>query len=824
MHRRAYSRKPHVSRNIKNEILVLRLLFGAFILSAGVVWLSLGHRSQLSETDQANEFFRRIATQIRKSEATIEVNEAKSISDLRSHVGYQLEWDTKFNPPQWSLTKSGAQNRLEQFEQLIRIGKSSLRLRPSAQNSLVFQAQEEIANTGGSASAIKNVIPVLPGERVLLSFAHETGKARNWKIRVRAVAVTQDRLDSSLPLSAGFSTSALTKYEIEPKGQPLDIDIPSVAEFAEHEDAQFALEWPTSASGILFVDGFQPSVIEGENRQMLTRSLVVQIDSLDGELNQLQRTLQILRASESFTSPVLHFTKVIPPASNATVSELSVLTGRKPSDLGFPLQNTALKDLIQPQLTLLNLIHAQGGSTRRITLTTDTRCDRDCKAAETLYSQSFNSHIKVERREEFASTHSFLRNDESLSDPGLLYVQFKIPSETLRLNWESTHLSKSSTARWIVAGVRDFLGFRNSALKDEEKLQQADIWLAKLIEKFQSVSSPANIALLVHNNKKPLSPSETATEGREMLRGQALFKLSQLVVSDAQKKGLIQIDAPTGLSQAVSFFSKAASMEAKLTLTEKELFEMFSLEGKAVSQLNEHDHMTLTNDGWLIDPLKTEVNDSRRRDLFFAKPEHVAQIQKMANKEKRFDKLLGLNIKFPATNNAEESLETHLSTSFNALGCESRSENAQLKETSKSQETEKEFPESIILGRRPAQSAWHIFCLLEGRISENSFTRLSFRLNQRPVAREAIGLGEFALPLRGFLWHSPDAVEFQGAQILDATVANNEPDESLSLGSKVLIWSERIPVGLAQSRTHFSFATELQKKSAESEQSRLSGK
>lgn len=823
MHRRANSRHPYISRNIKKEMLFLRILVGAFIFSGALIWLSLGHRSQQSESSKTTETLKQLAFRLRKSEPAVVAEDSNPTFDSRSHIGYRVEWDRKFNAPVWHFQKNTGENRGETLAQLLRLGRASVRLIPSEQSPFVFYAHEKIANVS-SATASKKVVPILPGERIQLNFAQSFGKARNWKIRVRAVAVTQDRLDSALPLFSGFSQSNLTKFEIEPKGQPLDIEMPAHSEFEEHEDAHFVIEWPTTASGILFLDGFQPSFVENDSRQSLPRTLMIHVDKLDGDATRLQRTLQVLRGSENLTSPVLFLSQVIPPSDNADVSELSVLTRRAPSELGVPLRNASLRELIHPQLLQLNQTLEQGGSTRRIMLSTDPDCHRECTAAEEMYSQVFDGHLKIERREEFASTSAHLRNDEYLADPGFLYVQLKIPSQTLRLNWESTQLSSRSTAGWIFAGVRDIFGFKNSSFKDDEKIQQTDIWLSKLIERFQTLSPQSNIALVVHDNKQPLTPLKTESTSRHVVRGQALLRLSTLSISDAEKNKLVQIDSPVGLMHSMNFFSKTGSSREKVTLGEKELAEELSPQDRIVSQIQKKQLITLAHDGWLFDPLLTTTADETDRELFLTNPEHAARIQKASNNEKRSEKLHGLNIKLPATNKTEESIEVHLTTSLNGLGCESLTENAQAKEPEKPTLAGKKQTTQIVLGNRPAFSSWQIFCLLEGKVAGDSSLRLHFKLNQRPIAREEIGLGEFALPMRGFLGTSPDSIEFSGANILDATIANNEPEEALSLGTTVLIWTERIPIGLAQSKTHFLISTHARTPNLEGEQNRLSGK
>jgi hypothetical protein len=93
--------------------------------------------------------------------------------------------------------------------------------------------------------------------------------------------------------------------------------------------------------------------------------------------------------------------------------------------------------------------------------------------------------------------------------------------------------------------------------------------------------------------------------------------------------------------------------------------------------------------------------------------------------------------------------------------------------------------------------------LFEGKISSSTFLRLRFKLNGQPVERERLGLSEFALPIRGFLWRSPDTIELVGAQIFDATVALGSPDSDAAKQTSVVLWSEKLPNGIDDPRATF---------------------
>jgi hypothetical protein len=188
-----------------------------------------------------------------------------------------------------------------------------------------------------------------------------------------------------------------------------------------------------------------------------------------------------------------------------------------------------------------------------------------------------------------------------------------------------------------------------------------------------------------------------------------------------------------------------------------------------------------------------------------------------------------LHILFPNNNEKDELLSVSLSTNLQPLGCESESEHAQLDpKVEVREESSSALKTYHILGRRSAQNQWHIQCLLEGRITTATRLRIVPRLNNQAIAREKIGLGEFALPIRGFLWRSPETLELTGAQILDATVSLTTADKDAARQSSVVIWTERFLGGIPGSRAVFAFADKpghsAQPKTPRADLDRLSGK
>lgn len=801
MKRKTKAQKFYRSRTSKNEIIFAKIMIASVLLILLMVGISLGTRSSGVAQSAARKQIAQAAQYIRGWQAPSEPGMSSAKSDFRSHVGFHFYWPSRFNMPQLSLLKSAGTSRTQEIEQLLKLGKTEITLRAISESKNIYDLEESLSHDD-SVQVKKNVAVLLPGEKIQLYYDASATAARNWKLRVRAVAVTQDRLDSTIPILTGFSREILTRGEVEPRGQQLDIEIPSNLELQRREDKYFTIEWPLEAAGILVLEGLQPAFIDSENRSQMSRNLVVHIDGMHGSLMLLEKTLEVVNRSFNNTSNKIHLTSAIPPAKNFPLSREALLTGRTPIELGASLQNEKLRELIVPHQALVKKATNRGGSARKITLASKKLCSINCSTRSNLAVENefFTSELRIEKDDEFASTSLFIRNDEFITEPGLLFVEINAPSANLRLNWESVSTSKFSVYRWITSGFSALFGSRDSVLQNEEKVHQIDIWLAKLIESFLVNSQPANIAIFLHDNNSPVLLPGSTKEPRSLTRGEIFMNLHDLSLTTSEISQPTVVETQVGMLAALRFFEQN-SIGKKITLTPLELLQRLQNEHLLVSQLQESSYITTMPDGWLLDPSYSSGLDENR-PLSRAVPEKIHLVQESSNAERRKSKLLGLHILLPANNSKDEVIDSEISTTLRGLGCESQSENAQLKSFNYN-DGMPSVSEIQLVGRRTAQTPWHIFCLFDGRISSSTSLRMRFKLNDRPVAREMLGLGEFALPIRGFLWRSPDSIELAGAQILDATVSVHLPDSELAKQSSVVLWSERIPVGLNDPRATF---------------------
>lgn len=802
MNRSNKTRHSQWSRSLRTEVLLMRVAVIIVVMIGLLVSVSLGTRNEDPKSSTLKGIVGGFATRIRGWEPSAKeaINQEKS--DIRSHAGFHFEWPTRLNPPRITLHKVKSEGRAERIVELLKLGRSKILLSASEKNENHFLMQEMLGQKT-EVIARKNIFALMPGEKAQIEYESMLTVSRQWKFRIRAIAVTRDRLDSPLPFMSGFSKDAPSPGDVDPNGRHLDLEVPSPAEFTRRSEKAFIIEWPKEASGILIVEGLQPTAVANDNRAQMPRNLIIHINDIRGSISDLKQTQAAISKLSLSSTQHLHLTSVIPPVVDYLLAEKALLTGRHAVDLGTTLLNAQMKQFITPQLSLLKKTLNRGGSTRKISLLS---CLDACSQplSQSTNATEFTSVLTIRRKEEFSSPAVFIRNDEFVTDSGLLYVEVNPSTDKIRLNWESLADSQHSTLRWVFGGIRNSFSSSDLTLKNEERIKQIDSFAAKLIESFLVTSQAANIAIILHDNGTPLPLPSAGLTGPKLLRGEALLSLHALKLKGDDNTAKEPISTPIGLLSVVRFFENfSASQPVEKTLGE--ILASLQGENSLVSQLQNSTYLTLTPDGWLQDPRISQEHQTTRA-LHFAEPEKIHAVQEKSNDERRTSRLHGFHITLPSSNNKDEVIEIKLATSLEGLGCESQSENAQLKSITTEDAGPVESREMTIVGRRAAHTPWHLFCLFEGRITNSTHLRLSFKLNNQSVPRERLGLGEFALPIRGFLWRSPDTIELLGAQLLDATIAVAPPTTDEKTSAQVILWGERIPSGLKESRGVFSLA------------------
>ncbi|NBW83541.1 hypothetical protein EBR21_17480, partial [bacterium] len=342
-------------------------------------------------------------------------------------------------------------------------------------------------------------------------------------------------MDAPLILNYGFAHSERSILEIDPKGQSVDLDIPAVGDFARRGEKNFAIEWPTATSGLLLVEGFQPASGEPDGKNLNPRSLVILIDSLDGSLTDLNKTLKALKNTSSGSHTTIHLTNVVPPADNIDLAFKALLTLHSPLELGATLDNQRLKEMIVAEPAMLRKYSERGGSLRHLTLSRKDRSCPDKCSTRQVAGDEFSSTFAIRRSEEIASTSDVIRNDEFMTDNGALFVETDFPAEYFRLNWTTAFEPGESLHRWLFGGFREIMGGRDLALRKREKLVQMDAWLAKIISSFFVTSGNANIAIFLHQNNTPIKLGSNPDSEKSLVRGEALFSVNNFTIENAQK-------------------------------------------------------------------------------------------------------------------------------------------------------------------------------------------------------------------------------------------------------------------------------------------------
>lgn len=799
---RVRTRNPR-TQNLENKI-ILAATVTLSVLFVFVIF-SLGSRTNESEGSFSAKF-NHLRERVKGWEAPVSTVSTTESSDARNNSGYHFLWTKKFHQPEWSLI-SDKKERPEQIQGTLKLGKARFDLIPSVERAELFQLRENLSKNALTI-AEKQILPMLPGEKLSVHVSNAT-PAKPWKVRLRALAATQDRLDAPLRMLYGFEHLEKSVLEINPRGQVVDLELPSGNEFIRQGGRKFVIEWPTDASGLLSVEGFQPQTSDPDNRKpAAVRTLIVHIDSLDGSLKSLALTLGALKKHAASNSSQLHLADVVPPSIDFSLSQKAFLTGRYPLELGATLSNSRLAQTLTFEPLLLRKHIERGGAVRRLSFHPPlTQCPSACDqyASDDPWKGYFSNTLTIERRQEFASAASLLRNDEFMSEPGSVFVDFRFPAENLRLNWTTPLESEQSLLRWSVGGLMHSIGRSVTNLKEAEKRAQVDAILAKVIETFLANSNHANIAIFLHKNNAKESSNSNVSNINGLVRGEAIFNIFNFQISDMKDSEITEFNDSLSMMSAYKIFEKLTqSTERSGELST--LLAGMDAENSPITQLSDNEILTVTSEGWLMDPVKTE-DQVVSRPSFWASPEHIHSVQEKSNAERRKMRLHGLNVLFPNRNDKDELVGVNLTTNLRLVACESANENAQadLRESNAQSEpgTMKNYR---VVGRRSAQSAWHIHCLLEGRISTASRLRIVPSLNETAVAREQIGLGEFALPIRGFLWRSPDTLELTGAQILDATLAVKPADNDAARQTSAVIWTDQVPHGLNSARAVFAFA------------------
>lgn len=819
------------SKNIEREKKFFTWLLGFCSLAMLVIICSLGSRTIYKE--KTFQFYLNEARdKIRSWEKNAKLLSPKQPSDARNHSSFHFLWNKKFSPPNWTIETTHNANRDYELQEVVNLSKAKITLKSISSGQYLYTLEEPLMK-GSDAFIQKDILPLLPGERLLISFPPTNLSGRNWKIRLRSIGATQDRLDAPVNVNLGFSSDSASQIEISPKGKETDLNIPSSSEFSRREAKTFIIEWPIQASGLLVVEGFRLVSSDDTPASTASRTLIIHLDSLNESLEELSQTVTFLKTQKSSTakSSQFYFSKVVPPANDFDLSQKTLMTWRNPVELGATVTNEKLRNSVSSEPLFLKRLSESGGAVRRLSLgERNSQCSASCAPDASPQSHDgeyFSSSLFIQRNQEITSTAQLFEKTEFFSAPGALFVDIKFPAEALRLNWTTALTSKNSLFKWIFAGFTEMFGTIDPKLKGLEKSAQIDNWITSLLKAFFTPKDTTNVAIFLHKKASTATHETQRQDENSLTVGESIFFFSDTHEDFNNQESLKVVSRDVSQLSLLRTFEKMIHPKEKST-TPGALFSAVDSESSFISQLNKNSLMSVTSQGWLIDQLHND-NNTNSKTVFNSSAEHVYEIQERSNAERRLWRLHGLHILLPNNNEKEEVISLSLGTDLHVIGCESETENAQLEPSPEiNSEAVNNFRTFSVVGRRGLQSQWHLHCLLEGRITDSSRLKIVTHLNNQSIGRDKIGLGEFALPIRGFLWRSPETLELTGAQILDATLAVRPIDKDSARAISVAIWTDPIASGLSEARAVFTPESALaQKKSGAPQRTssdRLSGK
>jgi len=158
-----------------------------FIALLGLTsFFSLGSRS----TEPTNTFYTTLnaaRNKVRGWESpAINVNN-NNTPDTRSHAGFHFRWGQRFNPPAWQIESQIKSSRLDDLQKILKLGKSKITLNQRGDNEFFFDLKEVLLKDSNTFVQ-KKVLPLLPGEKLSLSYPPAGFIGKPWKIRLRSVA------------------------------------------------------------------------------------------------------------------------------------------------------------------------------------------------------------------------------------------------------------------------------------------------------------------------------------------------------------------------------------------------------------------------------------------------------------------------------------------------------------------------------------------------------------------------------------------------------------------------------------------------------------
>jgi hypothetical protein len=362
---------------------------------------------------------------------------------------------------------------------------------------------------------------LFPGETV--RFSAGAFSTQNPKLIARCLGATPDRKEAPANIEIAVAENAPQSLPFSPRGeiQTLEVNRPNA-------DTSFAIHWPASAPGALFILGE-----DTPHQNNLPGIFLVSIDNMQEGLAGLSKTQKVLRDSGLSHETLFPFW---PTSSNPLTSISGIFTGQPPSVLGLTAPASAFEtsNPFGAPETLESRLSKKGYRTIRIKVGPENRC-QECATSPLLNSllshSNFDLSITALRNHEVRQTLESLFNDFDGNLDGLfIHVSLELPANQFAYTWNSALSPQGSPLTWMKSA---WFGddHQNSTSKQEKEIQ-IDKSLSAV---FSKIKNPANHRLIVvattTNSPLPSQDNVPASPGEAWLPTSLFVKSNPLAVS-----------------------------------------------------------------------------------------------------------------------------------------------------------------------------------------------------------------------------------------------------------------------------------------------------
>lgn len=621
----------------------------------------------------------------------------------------------------------------------------------------------------------RNVLVLLPGERIHILFPAQTQGQQTLELRLGCLAATADRLDAPAKGALTLASGEERSFEVSPRGEKSSVTLSGQA--GEH----VSLKWPSSSPGFLVVEGWRDAGAPPHQTKFNARGLiVVSIDSVmipSGKGGALPETFAALQKKYGQGNTAI-FEQVMPETVDAnTVFEnffqkrnLNAVTGHRNDvengDAGTESLYTLATRAGMPVFeTRIEALDRRTGVPMPPPLRTESDETPEVPLGWTRgQSGEPLTFLTFPRKGELRHALAEALEAHDLTRPLFSHVSLQFPDEALAPTWK-TALSKGIAAlpKHMVLGLARSLGMSiDRSFTREEKSAQIDFALSEFLTNSNLASKHDFALILVKQDNAPgplarlpappkpglfwyASPSWQKSAPR-VTSLTALGDLSNALAVSLQNtlQRPQQTDVQTGESTAVTALLAAARAEKLHTVTEgpEGLWHLFPY-GRVL--VPNDPSGSAFSPGLLGTRSVWDVPLERARDARRAMQDRRALMKERV-----------VHFFFPPSG-IQESVSASLQWPLAPLVC-SQVDSPERKAgaapargvVEKADKTDRGLSGGyriwLTAVADPARGA-HLVCVFEGGARASAEVEMHFERGSQSLALTRVGLGEFASPL-----------------------------------------------------------------------------